>query len=138
MLGVSYHSSGNSLVTGIRPPHSSDNRTRQCAKLGKDTKARRPIRNSSSSTRFDELLVQIEKLQAEYGLKLQDALGSSKAARDSLSAPADASKASLKQAGTLIEAEPMYELNYGKLVPELIEILLTIGRSLPRLAISSR
>ena len=61
--------------------------------------------NSSSSTRFDELLVQIEKLQAEYGLKLQDALGSSKAARDSLSALADASKASLKQAGTLIEEE---------------------------------
>nr|WP_085666919.1 MULTISPECIES: methyl-accepting chemotaxis protein [unclassified Pseudomonas] len=61
--------------------------------------------NSSSSTRFDELLVQIEKLQAEYGLKLQDALGSSKAARDSLSAPADASKASLKQAGTLIEEQ---------------------------------
>lgn len=26
------------------------------------------------------------------------------------------------QAGTLIETEPMYELNYGKLVPELIEI----------------
>ncbi|WP_285356243.1 methyl-accepting chemotaxis protein [Pseudomonas sp. lyk4-R2A-10] len=61
--------------------------------------------NSSSSTRFDELLVQIEKLQAEYGLKLQDALGSSKAARDSLSALADASKASLKQAGTLIEEQ---------------------------------
>ncbi|WP_236195794.1 methyl-accepting chemotaxis protein [Pseudomonas glycinae] len=61
--------------------------------------------NSSSSTRFDELLVQIEKLQAEYGLKLQDALGSSKAARDSLSAPVDASKASLKQAGTLIEEQ---------------------------------
>ncbi|MBX8470508.1 methyl-accepting chemotaxis protein [Pseudomonas sp. RIT778] len=61
--------------------------------------------NSSSSTRFDELLVQIEKLQAEYGLKLQDALGSSKAARDSLSTPAEASKATLKQASTLIEEQ---------------------------------
>ncbi|MGY6366094.1 hypothetical protein ACXITL_24365, partial [Escherichia coli] len=49
--------------------------------------------NSSSSTRFDELLVQIEKLQAEYALKLQDALGSSSAARESLSAQADSSKA---------------------------------------------
>ncbi|MDP1171585.1 hypothetical protein, partial [Klebsiella pneumoniae] len=29
--------------------------------------------NSSSSTLFDELLQQLEKLQAEYGLKLQDA-----------------------------------------------------------------
>jgi methyl-accepting chemotaxis protein len=61
--------------------------------------------NSSSSTRFDELLVQIEKLQAEYGLKLQDALGSSKAARDTLSTAADSSKASLKQASELFEEQ---------------------------------
>ncbi|KAE9643150.1 methyl-accepting chemotaxis protein [Pseudomonas sp. PB106] len=59
--------------------------------------------NSASSTRFDELLVKIEKLQAEYGLKLQDALGSSKAARETLSAQADDSKASLKQASELFE-----------------------------------
>jgi methyl-accepting chemotaxis protein len=61
--------------------------------------------NSSSSTRFDELLVQIEKLQAEYALKLQDALGSSNAARESLSAQADSSKASLKQASELFEEQ---------------------------------
>ncbi|MEB2652235.1 methyl-accepting chemotaxis protein [Pseudomonas siliginis] len=61
--------------------------------------------NSSSSTRFDELLVQIEKLQAEYALKLQDALGSSSAARESLSAQADTSKASLKQASELFEEQ---------------------------------
>jgi len=61
--------------------------------------------NSSSSTRFDELLAQIEKLQAEYALKLQDALDSSQAARASLSAPADSSKASLKQASELFEAK---------------------------------
>jgi len=61
--------------------------------------------NSSSSSRFDELLAQIEKLQAEYALKLQDALDSSKAARASLSAPADSSKASLKQASELFEAK---------------------------------
>lgn len=61
--------------------------------------------NSSSSTRFDELLVQIEKLQAEYALKLQDALGSSNAARESLSAQADSSKASLKQASELLEEQ---------------------------------
>ena len=59
--------------------------------------------NSSSSTRFDELLVQIEKLQAEYALKLQDALGSSKAAHEALSASADISKTSLKQASELFE-----------------------------------
>ncbi|WP_285373929.1 methyl-accepting chemotaxis protein [Pseudomonas sp. lyk4-TYG-107] len=61
--------------------------------------------NSSSSSRFDELLAQIEKLQAEYALKLQDALDSSQAARASLSAPADSSKASLKQASELFEAK---------------------------------
>jgi methyl-accepting chemotaxis protein len=61
--------------------------------------------NSSSSTRFDELLVQIEKLQAEYALKLQDALGSSRAARESLTAQADSSKASLKQASELFEEQ---------------------------------
>ncbi|MGG2021655.1 methyl-accepting chemotaxis protein [Pseudomonas sp. S8] len=61
--------------------------------------------NSSSSTRFDELLAQIEKLQAEYALKLQDALDSSKAARASLSAPSDSSKTSLKQASELFEAK---------------------------------
>nr|WP_208101578.1 methyl-accepting chemotaxis protein [Pseudomonas koreensis] len=61
--------------------------------------------NSSSSSRFDELLAQIEKLQAEYALKLQDALDSSKAARASLSAPADSSKASLKQTSELFEAK---------------------------------
>ena len=61
--------------------------------------------NSSSSSRFDELLAQIEKLQAEYALKLQDALDSSQAARVSLSAPADSSKASLKQASELFEAK---------------------------------
>ncbi|PCM50537.1 methyl-accepting chemotaxis protein [Pseudomonas fluorescens] len=61
--------------------------------------------NSSSSSRFDELLAQIEKIQAEYALKLADALDSSQAARASLSAPADSSKASLKQASELFEAK---------------------------------
>lgn len=61
--------------------------------------------NSASSTRFDELLVHIEKLQAEYGLKLQDALASSSAAHESLSAPAESSKASLKQASELFEEQ---------------------------------
>jgi methyl-accepting chemotaxis protein len=61
--------------------------------------------NSASSTRFDELLAQIEKLQAEYGLKLQDALGSSKAARETLVAQAESSKASLKKASELFEEQ---------------------------------
>ncbi|HCS43371.1 MAG TPA: methyl-accepting chemotaxis protein, partial [Pseudomonas sp.] len=61
--------------------------------------------NSSSSTRFDELLAQIEKLQAEYGLKLQDALGSSTAARETLATQAQSSKASLKEANELFEEQ---------------------------------
>ncbi|WP_347904030.1 methyl-accepting chemotaxis protein [Pseudomonas purpurea] len=61
--------------------------------------------NSSSSTRFDELLAQIERLQAEYGLKLQDALSSSAAARERLSSLADTSKASLKKASELFEEQ---------------------------------
>ena len=61
--------------------------------------------NSASSTRFDELLAQIEKLQAEYGLKLQDSLGTSSAARDALAAKAEASRASLKKASELFEEQ---------------------------------
>ncbi|MCS3511708.1 methyl-accepting chemotaxis protein [Pseudomonas grimontii] len=61
--------------------------------------------NSSSSTRFDELLQQLEKLQAEYGLKLQDALGASKAAHAALDSPAKASNASLKQGSELFEEQ---------------------------------
>jgi methyl-accepting chemotaxis protein len=61
--------------------------------------------NSSSSTRFDELLQKIEKLQAEYGLKLQDALGSSKAAHDTLDQLASTSRSTLKQGSELFEEQ---------------------------------
>jgi len=61
--------------------------------------------NSSSSTRVDELLQQLEKIQAEYGLKLQDALGSSKAAHAALDGLAKSSNASLKQGSELFEEQ---------------------------------
>ena len=61
--------------------------------------------NSSSSTRFDELVQQLEKIQAEYGLKLQDALGSSKAAHAALDGLAKSSNASLKQGSELFEEQ---------------------------------
>lgn len=61
--------------------------------------------NSSSSTRFDELLQQLEKLQAEYALKLQDALGASTAAHAALDSLAQASSASLKQGSELFEEQ---------------------------------
>lgn len=53
--------------------------------------------NSASSTRFDELLAQIEKLQGEYDLKLQDALGSSKAAGQALADQANGSKSTSRR-----------------------------------------
>jgi methyl-accepting chemotaxis protein len=61
--------------------------------------------NSSSSTRFDELLQQLEKLQAEYGLKLQDALGASTPAHAALDELAKASNASLKKGSELFEEQ---------------------------------
>ncbi|MFL1562062.1 methyl-accepting chemotaxis protein [Pseudomonas sp. O64] len=61
--------------------------------------------NSSSSTRFDELLQQVEKLQAEYALKLQDALGGSGAAHAALDSQAKASSASLKQGSEVFEEQ---------------------------------
>ncbi|AZF51269.1 Methyl-accepting chemotaxis sensor/transducer protein [Pseudomonas sp. R4-34-07] len=61
--------------------------------------------NSSSSTRFDELLQQLEKLQGEYALKLQDALGASHAAQAALDTAAQASRASLKQGAELFEEQ---------------------------------
>ncbi len=61
--------------------------------------------NSSSSTRFDELLQQLEKLHGEYGLKLQDALGASQAAHAALEVSAQASQASLKQGSEFFEEQ---------------------------------
>ncbi len=82
------------LVTNITPRVTQmlgEGRALGSASLGQG------FLNSSSSTRFDELLVQLDKLHAEYGLKLQDATGSSNAARETLATQADSSKASLKR-----------------------------------------
>ena len=61
--------------------------------------------NSSSSTRFDELLQQLEKLQGEYALKLQDVLGSSNAAHAALDSLAKTSNTSLKHGSELFEEQ---------------------------------
>jgi methyl-accepting chemotaxis protein len=90
------------LVTNITPRITQllgEGRALGSASLGQG------FLNSSSSTRFDELLAQIEKLHAEYGLKLQDATGSSNAAREALAGQADSSKASLKKASELFEEQ---------------------------------
>ena len=59
--------------------------------------------NSSTSSKLDELLQDLEKLHAEYGLKLQDALGASPAAQSALSADAQASRETIKSMGKLFE-----------------------------------
>lgn len=90
------------LITGITPQITQtlgEGRAMGAYSLGQG------FLNSSSSTRFDELLQQLEKLQAEYGLKLQDALGSSKAAHTALDSLATASNASLKKGSELFEEQ---------------------------------
>ncbi|MEB0044195.1 MULTISPECIES: methyl-accepting chemotaxis protein [unclassified Pseudomonas] len=90
------------LITNVTPPITQtlgEGRSMGSYSLGQG------FLNSSSSTRFDELLAQIEKLQAEYALKLQDALGSSNAARETLATQAESSKASLKKASELFEEQ---------------------------------
>jgi methyl-accepting chemotaxis protein len=59
--------------------------------------------NSAASTEFDELLLELEKIHAEYGLNLQEALGASAGARSALQNQADASRATLKDSALLFE-----------------------------------
>ncbi|MDH1109072.1 methyl-accepting chemotaxis protein [Pseudomonas otitidis] len=59
--------------------------------------------NSAASTKLDDLLLDLEKLGSEYGLKLQDALSGNPRAQAALSQQAEASRATLKEAATLFE-----------------------------------
>lgn len=61
--------------------------------------------NSSSSTRFEELLQALDKLAADYAIKVQDALGTEPRAKASLGAQAAASQATLKQASELFKEQ---------------------------------
>ena len=59
--------------------------------------------NSSASTTFDELLLELEKLHAEYGLNLQASLNSSAQARTELASQAANSLETLKTTAVLFE-----------------------------------
>ncbi|HEX5842335.1 MAG TPA: methyl-accepting chemotaxis protein [Pseudomonas sp.] len=59
--------------------------------------------NSAASTKFDELLLELEKLHGEYGLNLQDAIESSPLARVALGSQASASLETLKTSAVLFE-----------------------------------
>ena len=59
--------------------------------------------DSGTSTKFDDLLLGLERIHAEYGLNLQDALNSGPAARAALETLATASQATLKTSAVLFE-----------------------------------
>jgi len=59
--------------------------------------------NSSASTAFDELLLELEKLHGEYGLNLQASLNSSAQARTELASQAESSLDTLKTTAVLFE-----------------------------------
>ncbi|MDD0975191.1 methyl-accepting chemotaxis protein [Pseudomonas sp. TNT2022 ID681] len=61
--------------------------------------------NSSSSTRFEDLLQRLEKLSADYGMKVQDALASEPRVQAKLGGVAADSQASLKKASELFEEQ---------------------------------
>ncbi|XJP95434.1 methyl-accepting chemotaxis protein [Pseudomonas sp. B22129] len=90
------------LITGVTPQVTQtlgEGRAMGAYSLGQG------FLNSSSSTRFEELQQQLEKLQAQYALKLQDALGASRAAHAALDALAQGSAASLKRASEVFEEQ---------------------------------
>ncbi|MCU1731929.1 methyl-accepting chemotaxis protein [Pseudomonas sp. 20P_3.2_Bac4] len=61
--------------------------------------------NSTASTRFEDLLQQLDKLAADYALKVQDALAGDAQAQARLGSQAASSQASLKQASELFESQ---------------------------------
>ncbi|MEA9976083.1 methyl-accepting chemotaxis protein [Pseudomonas sp. 5S4] len=90
------------LITSVTPLITQaigDGRTMGSYSLGQG------MINSSASNRFDELLQQLERIQGDYALKLQDAIGNSVAARNALQAQAQASLATLKQSSELFEQQ---------------------------------
>ncbi len=61
--------------------------------------------NSTASTRFEDLLLKLDKLSADYALKIQEALSGDRQAEARLGSQAAASQASLKQAAELFESQ---------------------------------
>ncbi|MCG8295434.1 MULTISPECIES: methyl-accepting chemotaxis protein [Pseudomonas] len=63
----------------------------------------RGFMDSSGSARFEDLLQRLERLSADYAIRLDDVLASDAAAKADLAAVAQASQATVKQASTLFE-----------------------------------
>nr|WP_194789933.1 methyl-accepting chemotaxis protein [Pseudomonas sp. UFMG81] len=63
----------------------------------------RGFMDSSGSARFEDLLQRLERLSADYALRIDDALGTDNRAKSTLAASAQASQATVKQAASLFE-----------------------------------
>ncbi|MWV16443.1 HAMP domain-containing protein [Pseudomonas sp. L-22-4S-12] len=90
------------LLTTVTPPVTkalSKGRALGSYSLGQG------ILGSSDSTKLDELLLELEKLHAEYGFKIQNALQGNALAQKQLSALAEASRNSLTEGGSLLEEQ---------------------------------
>ncbi|CAM4032752.1 Methyl-accepting chemotaxis protein [Pseudomonas reidholzensis] len=61
--------------------------------------------DSAGSARFEDLLQRLERLAADYPLRLDDALASDAQAKAALAAPAQASQVTVKQAAGLFEEQ---------------------------------
>ena len=88
------------LITTVTPRVTatlSDGRAMGAYSLGQG------FLTSADSAQFDDLLLTLEKLHAEYGLSLESALSGSPAARGALETLAAASRDSLKQSIRLFE-----------------------------------
>ena len=88
------------LLTSVTPPVTkalSKGRALGSYSLGQG------ILGSSDSTKLDELLLELEKLHAEYGFKIQNALQGNPQAQKNLASLAEASRNALTEAGTQLE-----------------------------------
>ncbi|UUY08511.1 methyl-accepting chemotaxis protein [Pseudomonas sp. J452] len=88
------------LMTSVSPPVTkalSKGRALGSYSLGQG------ILGSSDSTKLDELLLELEKLHAEYGFKIQNAFQGNALAQKSLSSLAEASRNALTEGGTQLE-----------------------------------
>ena len=76
---------------------------------------------SASTTKFDNLLLELERLHSEYGLNLQDALNSNPEARTALESLATASQATLKDSAKLFKDKVLMSSNLDTPWPQFFD-----------------
>ena len=86
--------------------------------------------NSAASTQLDDLLLELEKLHAEYGLTLQDVLSDNPDARAALEGLAMASQETLKQGAQLFEDRVVIADSLDTPWPQFFdEVSLALGKT---------